>query len=256
MIWDVIQASSDLVLAVLIASLVVAGLMKGIIGVGLPQIAFPMFALLMDMRAAVVLLSVPLVLSNIPQALEGGETVACFVRLIPVLLGMIPGILVGVTILVRGDPAITKIIAGSVIILVSAITFVLPNFQLQRNHKTPVGVAAGFAGGALGGLAAMSGPIVFTYLIAKGLRGKEFTKEASLFLVLSSALLAVFLSSSRSFSWLDLAFSTCAFIPVWIGMSLGQSLRDLIPADVFKPTVLAVVLVSGVGLIYKACVSG
>jgi uncharacterized membrane protein YfcA len=254
MVWDIIHTSSGPVLAVLIILLVVAGLMKGIIGVGLPQVALPMFAMLIDMRAAVMLLSMPLILSNIPQALEGGQTVACFTRLIPVLLGMIPGILVGVTVLVRGDPAVTKMIAGSVVVVAAALALVVPSFQLRMSYKTPVGVAAGFAGGALGGLAAMSGPLVFTYLLAKGLRGREFTKEASLFLVLSSTLLAVFLSSSHIFSWLDLAFSTCAFIPVAIGMHLGRSIRDSIPADFFKSAVLIIVLVSGVGLIYKAFV--
>lgn len=256
MVWDVIHVSSDLILTLLIAFLVVAGLMKGIIGVGMPIVALPLLAILIDVRAAVMLLSMPLILSNIPQAFEGGETAACFMRLIPVLLGMIPGILVGVAVLVNGDPATTKMIAGSAIVLVAGLTLFAPRFQLREGLKTPVGVAAGFAGGALGGVAAMPGPLVFTYLLAKGLRGKEFTKEASLFLVLSSALLAIFLSSSRIFNWADLAISTSALIPVGIGMYFGQRLRDLIPASYFKTAVLVVVLMSGLGLVYKACVPG
>jgi uncharacterized membrane protein YfcA len=190
-----------------------------------------------DVLAAVMLLSMPLILSNIPQAIEGGETVECFMRLVPVLLGMMPGILLGVTVLVDGDPATTKAIAGSVIVLVAGLTLVAPRLQLREGLKTPVGVAAGFAGGALGGVAAMPGPPVFAYLLAKGLRGKEFSKEASLFLVLPSALLAIFLPSSHIFGWADLVISTSALIPVGIGMYLGQRLRDLIPANLFKRAV-------------------
>ena len=52
-------------------------------------------------------------------------------------------------------------------------------------------------------IAAMSGPLVFIFLLAKGLRGKAFTKEASLFLVVSSSLLAILVTASRQFSWLD-----------------------------------------------------
>lgn len=252
MVWDVLHSSSGLVLTLLTIFLVVAGLMKGVIGVGMPIVALPLLSMLIDVRAAVMLLSMPLILSNIPQAIEGGKTVACLMRLMPVLLGMMPGILLGVIVLVDGDPATTKVIAGSVIVLVAGLTLVAPRFQLRESLKTPVGVAAGFAGGALGGVAAMPGPLVFTYLLAKGLRGKEFTKEASIFLVLSSALLAMFLSSSRIFSWADLVISTSALIPVGIGMYLGQRLRDLIPADLFKRVVLIVVLLSGLGLIYKA----
>jgi uncharacterized membrane protein YfcA len=255
MVWDILHASSGLILTLLTVFLVVAGLMKGIIGVGMPIVALPLLSMLIDVRAAVMLLSMPLILSNIPQAIEGGETIACFMRLIPVLLGMMPGILLGVIILVDGNPATTKVIAGSVIVLVAGLTLVAPKLQLREGLKTPVGVAAGLAGGVLGGVAAMPGPLVFTYLLAKGLRGKEFTKEASLFLVLSSALLAIFLSSSHIFSWADLVISTSALIPVGIGMYLGQRLRDLIPANFFKRAVLVVVLLSGLGLIYKASVS-
>ena len=255
MLWDVLHASSDLLLTLLVMFLVVAGLMKGIIGVGMPIVALPLLSMLIDVRAAVMLLSMPLILSNIPQAMEGGKTAACLMRLGPVLLGMLPGILLGVTVLVGGDPATTKMIAGSAIVLVAGITLGAPKLQLRDNLKTPVGVVAGFAGGALGGVAAMPGPLVFTYLLAKGLRGKEFTKEASLFLVLSSALLALVLSSSRMFAWTDLAISTGALIPVAIGMHVGQRLRDLIPAEVFKRAVLVVVLLSGLGLITKAVTS-
>ena len=255
MLWDVLNGSSGPIIILLAVFLVVAGLMKGIIGVGTPIVALPLLSMLIDVRAAVMLLSMPLILSNIPQAIEGGKTLACFIRLVPVLLGMIPGILLGVTILVSGDPATTKVIAGSVIVLVAGLTLVAPRLRLREGLKTPVGVAAGFAGGVLGGVAAMPGPLVFTYLLAKGLHGKEFTKEASLFLVLSSVLLAIFLSSSQIFSWADMLTSTSALIPVGIGMYLGQRLRDLVPAGFFTRTVLVVVLLSGLGLISKALLS-
>ena len=68
--------------------------------------------------------------------------------------------------------------------------------------------------------------MVFTYLLAKGLRGKEFAKEASLFLVISSALLAIFLASSSKFDSADVVVSTGALIPVAAGMLLGQKLRE------------------------------
>src|SRR5215510_313916 len=52
-------------------------------------------------------------------------------------------------------------------------------------------------------IAAMSGPLVFIFPLAKGLRGKAFTKEASLYLVVSAGLLAILVTASRQFSWLD-----------------------------------------------------
>jgi uncharacterized membrane protein YfcA len=72
----------------------------------------------------------------------------------------------------------------------------------------------------------MSRPLVFIFLRAKGLSGKAFTKEASLYLVVSSGLLAILLTASRQFNWLDVLVSTAAMLPVVLGMYLGQHMRD------------------------------
>jgi uncharacterized protein len=252
MLVDVILSASPVILILLILSLIVAGAIKGIIGVGMPTIAIPLVTMFIDVKAAVMLLSMPLILSNIPQAVEGGRTYICFLRLVPVFLGMTPGILVGVWILLKLDPSAAKATAGAVVVFIAVISTFAPQIEIKANRTTLVGATAGFFGGALGGLAAMPGPFVFTYLIAKGLRGKEFTKEASLFLVVSATMLAMFLSNSPTFDWRDLMVSAIALIPVAVGMIFGRQLRDRIPAAAFRRIVLAVVGCAGIGLMVSA----
>jgi len=53
-------------LLAIVGALIVAGMVKGTIGVGMPIVAFPLLASLIDVRAAVMMLTVPLILSNIP----------------------------------------------------------------------------------------------------------------------------------------------------------------------------------------------
>jgi uncharacterized membrane protein YfcA len=83
------------ILVAVVCSLIVAGLLKGVIGVGMPVVALPLLSLFIDVKSAAMLLSMPLVLSNLPQALEGGRTGRCFMELTPVFLGMIPGLFLG-----------------------------------------------------------------------------------------------------------------------------------------------------------------
>jgi uncharacterized membrane protein YfcA len=218
----------------------------------MPIIALPLLSMLIDVRASVVLLSVPLVLSNIPQALEGGKVIPCVTALVPVLIGMVPGLVMGVAILLTIDPGMAKLIAGIVVIIIGGLTLLAPRLEIKGRVPAPAGLASGFVGGVLGGLAAMPGPIVFVYLLAKGLRGRNFTKEASMFLVLSAALLAVILTSSHAFAWSDLGVSTAALAPVAVGMVMGQRVRDAVPGYAFKNGVLVVVLLSGAELVRKA----
>jgi uncharacterized protein len=252
MLLEIWHTAPYWLLIAIAGSLVIAGWLKGVIGVGMPIIALPLLSMLIDVRASVMLLSVPLVLSNIPQALEGGKVIPCVAALVPVLIGMLPGIVVGVAVLLTIDPGMAKLIAGIVVIIIGSLTLLTPKLEIKGRAQAPFGLASGFLGGVLGGLAAMPGPIVFVYLLAKGLRGRDFTKEASMFLVLSAALLAVILTSSHAFGWSDLGLSTAALAPVAVGMVVGQKVRDTMPGHAFKKTVLVVVLLSGAELVRKA----
>jgi uncharacterized membrane protein YfcA len=51
--------------------LIVAGFLKGIIGVGMPVVALPLLSLSIDIKSAAMLLSMALIFSNVSQALEG-----------------------------------------------------------------------------------------------------------------------------------------------------------------------------------------
>ncbi len=252
MLMHTLEAAPHSILIALVACLFVAGLLKGVIGVGMPIVALPLVSMFIDVRASVMLLAMPLVLSNIPQAVEGGASRACLYRLMPVFAGMIPGILVGVRVMLSIEAAIAKMIAGVVVIGIAAFTLLAPKFEITGRSETPLGALSGFFGGILGGLAAMPGPLVFTYLLAKGLRGRSFTKEASMFLVISAALLAAVLTSSKSFDRSDIGISILAVVPVVAGMVFGQKLRDAIPAESFKKFVLIAVLASGVELLRKS----
>jgi uncharacterized membrane protein YfcA len=238
-------------IALLTVSLVIAGLIKGTIGVAMPMVAFPLLSMLVDVQTAVMLLSVPLVLSNIPQALEGGLVTRTLWSLAPVLVGMMPGVWIGVTVLLTVDPAVARIVAGTVVILVAALIGLAPKLEIRQRLLAPVGLGAGFCGGLLGGIAALSGPPVFIFLLAKGLSGRAFTKEASMFLVVSSVLLVSALTSSHKFDWRDVLISTVATAPVVAGMLVGQRVRDAVPADAFKKLVVLAVLLSGAQLVWN-----
>src|ERR1700692_4819684 len=238
------------IFAAVVCSLIVAGLLKGIIGVGMPVAALPLLSLFIDVKSAAMLLSMPLILSNLPQALEGGKTGRCLMQLMPVILGMIPGLFLGVRVLLALNANPAEIIAGLVVMGVGGVTLLAPKLQLQPRLVLPTGITFGFFGGILGGMAAMSGPLVFIFLLAKGLRGKAFTKEASLFLVVSSTgLLAILLTAGRQFSWLDVSVSTAAMLPVVLGMYVGQHLRDKIAPETFEKLVLIAVIAAGAELL-------
>ena len=138
------------IIAAVVCSLIVAGLLKGTIGVGMPIVALPLLSLFIDVKSAAMLLSMPLIFSNLPQALEGGKTGRCLVQLMPVLLGMIPGLVLGVRLLLALDANVARMIAGLVLIGVGGVTLLAPKLRLPSRLVLPTGIAFGFFGGILG----------------------------------------------------------------------------------------------------------
>jgi uncharacterized protein len=98
-------------------------------------------------------------------------------------------------------------------------------------------------------IAAMSGPLVFIFLLAQGLHGKAFTKEASLYLVVFAGSLAILLRASRQFNWLDVSVSTAAMLPVVLGMHDGPHMRDKIAHETFEMLVSIAVIAAGAELL-------
>src|SRR5215831_10239195 len=75
--------------------------------------------------------------------------------------------------------------------------------------------------------------------------------EASLYLVVSAGLLAILLTASRQFSWLDVSVSAAAMLPVVLGMYVGQHMRDKIAPETFKKLVLIAVIAAGAELLLR-----
>jgi uncharacterized membrane protein YfcA len=153
-----------------------------------------------------------------------------------VLIGMLPGTLAGVAMLLVVKASVAKLLTGCIVVMVGSLTLFGKNFELPSKSHAPMGLVSGFSGGVLGGLAAMPGPLVFTFSLAKGLPGRTFTKEASMFLVVSALLLAATLTYSQRFDARDLAISAG-------------------PSVMFRRMVLIIVLASGLEQIRKSLCS-
>ena len=70
-----------------VVALVLGGMVKGVVSIGVPLIAMPILSQFLPIKQAVLLLSMPIILGNIPQALEGGEMLPTVRRIATVQIG-------------------------------------------------------------------------------------------------------------------------------------------------------------------------
>jgi len=252
MVTQEVLALSGPALAGLVAVFLLAGVVKGVVGIGMPLVVVPLSAQFVDLRVAVALLTVPLIATNIGQAREGGHTMSTIRQLLPMLATLVLGIFVGVHLLTTLDRHLLNAALGISFIALAALLMSLPRFRLSPRTDRWAGPLVGLCAGLLGGMAAMFGPPLVAYLVGSGAAPDTFVKRMAIVAFVGSATLLIALGRSGSLSGTDLLVSAAAILPIQLGMPAGRWLRRRIKPAVFRAGVLVALALGGLDLLHRA----
>src|SRR5262245_56629346 len=141
------DATSTLV--AIAGAFLLAGFVKGVIGLGLPTVSIGLLGLLMTPAQAAAVLVVPSLVTNIWQAAVGGGLLALARRLCPLLAGICIGTAVGVAFLQRDDNGRATVWLGLALVVYAALGLVKVEFSVPRHAETWLGLLMGAATGAI-----------------------------------------------------------------------------------------------------------
>jgi uncharacterized membrane protein YfcA len=217
-----------------LATFVLAGTVKGIIGLGMPTVAMGLLGLAMAPAQAAALLIVPSTLTNLWQLAFGGHLRALLLRLWPLLLAVFIGTLLGSFWLgINAGPWVGRALGAA--LLVYALTgLLLPSWHLPPRHESWLGPLCGLLTGVV---TAATGVFVIPavpYLQALGLQRDELVQALGLSFTVSTLALALGLYWHAELGATELGASTLVLLPALLGMLFGQWLRQRISAPVFK----------------------
>ncbi|EDZ98247.1 protein of unknown function DUF81 [Burkholderia sp. H160] len=247
-----LQALDLYALVGIVAALLLGGMVKGVVSIGVPLVAMPILSHFLPIKAAVLLLSMPIILGNIPQALEGGELLPTMKRVATPLVGTVLGNIVGVSVLISLAPHRAQATAGALLMFAALLLLAAPRLTLSPSWARPAGLVLGFGAALMESIASVPGPLLAMYLIATGATGRAFTKQIAIILVVSIITLVAAFSGGAHADWTDLAISACASVPVIAGIVLARPLRDRLPPAAFRVVVLLFVLAAAAQMIWKS----
>src|SRR5205823_3175648 len=115
----------------------------------------PLLSLVLDLPATVALLSIPLIITNIPQAIDGDPFDVVIRKLGLLFIGLIVGVFVGISLLASVRMTLLKPVVGIVLIAVAMLMLFSPRVKVPRRLQPVASPAAGIVGGLAGGLAAL-----------------------------------------------------------------------------------------------------
>ncbi len=138
------------------ATFLLAGFVKGVIGMGMPTISIALLSTGMGLPAALQIIVVPTLVTNIWQALIGDGLVPLVRRFATLLAGTVVGVWLGYALLFRTSPKAMTAVLGAVIIAYSVTALfnlpIMPKVRRERIASPVVGVTTGVLAGATGNL--------------------------------------------------------------------------------------------------------
>ena len=137
-----------MILAVTAGAFLLAGFVKGVIGLGLPTVSIGLLGLLMVPAQAAAILVVPSLVTNIWQAVVGGGLIALARRLWPMLVGICLGTFVGAVLLPHDATGQATIWLGVALALYAALGLLNVHFKVPQRAETWLGLVMGAATGA------------------------------------------------------------------------------------------------------------
>jgi uncharacterized protein len=233
-------------IAFVAAVFMLAGFVKGVIGLGLPTLAMGLLGLVMPPAQAAALLVVPSLLTNVWQGL-GPATLALLGRLAPLLVGVCAGISLGAGGLAGGEGGSrwAGIGLGAALTAYAALGLMAWRPHVAPRHEAWLGALAGLATGLV---TAATGVFVIPavpYLQALGLAKDELVRALGLSFLVSTLALALSLGHGGVLGAPELLASLVAVAPALAGMALGQWLRGRLAPDRFRLCFLAGLLLLG-----------
>ncbi|TDF82010.1 sulfite exporter TauE/SafE family protein [Pseudomonas sp. H9] len=211
-----------------------AGMVKGVIGLGLPTIAMGLLGLAMPPAQAAALLIVPSTLTNLWQLTAGGHLPPLLRRLWPMLAMIFVGTLVGSAGLGINSGAWAVHALGAALLAYSLYGLCGRGMCMPSTWEHVLGPLCGFCTGVV---TAVTGVFVIPavpYLQSLGLSRDELVQALGLSFTVSTLALALGLAGQDALSTEALGASLLVLAPALLGMLAGQWLRQRISAVLFK----------------------
>lgn len=234
------------------AAFFLAGVVKGVTGMGLPTVAMGALGALLSPIAAANLLILPSLVTNVWQLLAGPAFVPLMRRLWPMMLAIAVGTLLGTSLLAGGDTVLSTAMLGGALVVYAGYTLVARPFSVsamaERRLSAPIGAITGVVAGSTGVFVMPAVP----YLQALGLGREDLIQALGLSFTVSTMALAAGLSLRGAFAVDNLPLSALAIVPSLAGMWAGQVIRRLISHAMFRRWFLIGLMLLGAELALRA----
>lgn len=241
-------------LVLIAATFLLAGTVKGIVGLGMPTISVALLTATMGLSNGLALMVIPTCVTNVWQASYSPNLRAALRRHWLFLSMAVVMVMPGAATLTLVDVELLSAVLGVVLVIYAIANLARFRLRIAPAHQTWAGAASGAATGVITGMTGSSiVPGVF-FLQSLGLPRAELVPVMGMLFGACAIMLAISLGGIGIVTSETLVVSTAAILPALIGMDIGQRLSKRLSETVFRRVLYIALLLLGCEIIAGAIV--
>ena len=239
-------------LAAIALIFVLAGFVKGVVGLGLPTVGIGLLSLLMTPVEGAALLVLPTIVTNVWQAAVGPYRSALLRRLWSMFLGICLGVYLGGGLLSTGNAQAAGAALGAVLVIYAILGLTAVRFSAPPKVEWWLSPIMGLATGIVAAATGVFGMPAVPYLQAIGLDKDELVQALGLSFTVSAVALAAVLTGNGAMHLGVIGGSLLALFPALLGMWAGQIVRTRADPELFRQFLYIALLLLGVHQMLRA----
>ena len=227
------------------AIFMLAGTIKGLVGLGLPTVAIALMSLMLTLPEAMALLVLPTIFSNVWQATVGGNFRVILRRHWPLIVPLAVMLYLTMWLFGQKGPNWAFLVLGAVLILYGAMGLMRFRLRVSKGLEKPLAPVIGAVSGFIAALVGVPVVPLMPYLQALAIKPSEIVQTLGVVLCATSFTLAASLIHFGMFDRPHALLSAGAVVPSIAGMWLGQRIRAGLSIEQFRLAVFGALLATG-----------
>jgi uncharacterized membrane protein YfcA len=238
-------------LLILFVGLAVAGLAKGLAGMGLPLIATPILAGVFGPRLAVAIVTIPILVSNSLLLIQGFRKRDLLRGIVPLFVASIIGTAIGTLLLASLDQR-----TFAILMTVIVIVFLVRGERLLGDDPAALrarvlGPLICFVGGLLQGTTSIASPLVGSYFNSRRLSAADFVFTLAAIFEVNAIVQVIGYSAQGLFTPEVVALGLLGLVPTLLALAVGIALRGRLDPQRFRQFIVVLIVVSVANLLWR-----
>jgi uncharacterized membrane protein YfcA len=235
----------DHLLIIIAAAFLLAGFVKGVIGLGLPTVSMGLLAVTMAPGQAIAIVIVPAIVTNVWQTFGGPYLRDIMRRLWPLMAGTVIGIWLNAGLLTGPYAPYGTVILGVLLVIYAIMGLTKLQFTVAQRNEKWIG---GIVGLITGVVSAGTGVQIFPsmpYMQAIGMEKDELVQALGVFFTVATVALAFNVTASGLLTAATALPGAIAMAASFAGMFIGQAVRSRMQPEVFRRWFLIALILLG-----------